>query len=96
MLDPFMHGDESDDVENYMHRAMMRMGELPAWHYERGRNIVLFTMTKKHMPEWVKLLTAIFAAVVCSLLVRLTLFAGQYLADPVYCDRGWNYDDRYR
>lgn len=43
---------------------------MPIWRYVRGKNVIQFSVTKKRMPEWIKLFVAILAAVVCGLLVR--------------------------
>ena len=71
MLNPFEHAHDPDDVDSAMLRAVADMGQLPAWRYERGRNILTFSPLKKSLPEWAKLLAAIAAAGVCGLLIRL-------------------------
>lgn len=69
-LDPFVSSDEDDDVNSMMQLALRNLGKLPAWRYSNGRNIITFTLTKKQVPEWVKLIAAIALAILCGLLLR--------------------------
>ncbi len=70
MSDPFVRSSGGDDVQDYMLTAMAHMGDLPSWHYDRGRNVLLFSRNKKRMPEWMKLAAAVFLAAVFGFSLR--------------------------
>jgi len=53
-----------------MQSAMIRMGKLPRWRFRHGANEVLFTSEKTGVPEWLRLIVAIAAAVFLGLLIR--------------------------
>ena len=72
MLDPFAPSDSTDSEADYMRSALIRMGDLPRWSYDRGQNVLLFTMPKKRAPDWLMLLIAISLAILFGLLSRLT------------------------
>lgn len=83
MLDPFADS-ESTDEEDYLRRALVRMGQAPVWRYSHGRNVVLFTLPGKRLPDWIKLSAAVVAALVCGWLVRqLPDAAGVFLRQEI-------------
>ena len=70
--DPFTESELSSDEDAFMRKALISMGQLPRWRYRRGSNEIIFTLEKKKLPEWAKLLIAISAAIVLGLLVRFS------------------------
>ena len=72
MLDPFIASGSHESVDDLMHKALLRMGQVPVWQYTQGRNVVQLTVSRKKTPEWVILATSIAVAVVCGILIRLT------------------------
>ena len=87
MLDPFADS-ESADEEDYLRRVLVSLGQLPVWRYAHGRNVVLLTLPRKKIPDWIKLSAAVAAAILCGLLVRLLpdatgVFLRQELVTPL-------------
>lgn len=70
-LDPFASAEAASEDEQLLANVLSRMGQRPKWHYARGANTITYTPAKKSAPEWVRLLTAIIAAIVLGLVVRL-------------------------
>ena len=70
-FDPYASLNSFSDEDEFIRNALNQMGKLPRWRYKRGANEVLFTTDKKKMPEWLKLVVAISAAVICGLGIRL-------------------------
>ena len=69
-VDPFdIHAKDSED-DQLLSNVLSRMGQRPKWQYARGVNTIIYTPAKKSAPNWVKLLTAIMAAIVLGLAVR--------------------------
>ena len=50
---------------------LLRIGQRPKWKYARGVNTIIYTLEKRSIPDWGRLLAAIIAAVVLGLAVRL-------------------------
>ena len=69
-VDPFTLNETDSDDEQLLANVLSRMGQRPKWQYARGANRITYTPAKKKTPEWVKLLTAIIAAIVLGLIVR--------------------------
>ena len=69
--DPFNLTGTVSDEDQIMVNALTRMGQHPRWKYVRGVNTIMITVAKKGLPEWGKLLTAIFAAIVLGMLIRM-------------------------
>jgi hypothetical protein len=55
----------------FMANMLTRMGKLPKWKYVRGVNTIMFTLPKKTVPDWGKLLVAIVSAVILGLAIRI-------------------------
>jgi hypothetical protein len=70
-VDPFNPTGTASDEDRLMENALTRMGMHPRWKYVRGANTVIFTLAKKALPEWGKLLIAITAAIAMGLLFRV-------------------------
>ena len=79
MVDPFANNhnsnqeaedEETENDNDYLKKALLRMGELPVWHYRKGQNIILITLTKTKLPEWIYLILAMICGVLCGLLVK--------------------------
>ena len=70
--DPFTSYEYSTDEDDFMRKAMVRMGKAPQWQYRRRANEVMFTSVRRTAPDWLKLLTAIVSAVVLGLLTKLS------------------------
>ena len=70
-FDPFTEEGFDSDEERLMHGMLVRMGKAPKWRYKRGVNIIDFSLERKHLPEWAKLMIAISAALVLGFLIRL-------------------------
>ena len=68
--DPYAYSDSFSDEDTFIRNALNQMGKLPRWSYRRGANQVLFTTDKNKMPEWMKLVIAIAAAVILGFAVR--------------------------
>ena len=71
MMDPLAAAESPTLADSFMQNAMLRLGQLPAWQYRRGANFVLFTVSRKKIPEWGRLLATIGAAILCGMLARL-------------------------
>jgi Na+/H+-dicarboxylate symporter len=69
--DPYADSDSFSDEAAFIRNALNQMGKLPRWKYKRGTNEVLFTTEKKRLPDWMKLIIAIAAAVICGFAIRL-------------------------
>ncbi len=69
MTDPFAANGAADE-EDLLRKALVRMGQLPVWHYSRGQNILLITLSKKKLPEWICLVAAMAGGVLCGLFAR--------------------------
>ena len=77
--DPFATSEFSSDEDAMMRKALISMGKLPSWRFRRGVNEVIFTLEKKDMPEWQKLLIAIVSAVILGMLVRFSPESFRYI-----------------
>ena len=87
-LDPFTVDGFASDEERFMHGMLVRMGKVPKWKYRRGVNVIDFTLEKKHLPDWEKLVIAIGSAVVLGLLIRMlpqaaSVFVHEELISPL-------------
>ena len=71
LVNPFPSIGDSSDEEQFLSNLLTRMGQRPKWKYARGTNTILYTPARKSLPDWGKLLTAIIAAIVLGLLVRV-------------------------
>ena len=71
MVNPFRSSGDTSDEEQFLTNLLTRMGQRPKWKYVRGTNTILYTPARKSLPDWGKLLTAIIAAIVLGLLVRV-------------------------
>lgn len=69
--EPYTDSYSSSDEDAFIRRALNQMGKLPRWRYRRGANEILFTTDRRKMPEWMKLIIAIAAAVLCGFAIRL-------------------------
>ncbi len=69
--DPFSKTGTESDEDMFMANMLTRMGQLPKWKYARGVNTIMFTLPKKTVPDWGKLLIAIVSAVVLGLAIRI-------------------------
>ena len=68
MFDPFLNRDGEDSP--LMRSYLLRLGQRPAWRYGQHKNTVTFSLAKKQMPNWAKLLLAVVSAIVLGLLIR--------------------------
>ena len=50
MADPFANNESMNNDEDYLRKALVRMGKLPIWRYSHGQNVVLITLSKKRLP----------------------------------------------
>jgi Na+/H+-dicarboxylate symporter len=69
-VDPFSLTGSASDEDQFMMETLIRMGQLPKWKYVRGANTILFTLSKKSISDWGKLLIAIASAIVLGLAIR--------------------------
>ena len=70
--DPFPDNEYDPDEDAVMKNALIRMGRLPRWRYRRGANEVVFTPAKKKIPEGLRLVIAIAAAVALGIIVNIS------------------------
>lgn len=70
MADPFANNESMNNDEDYLRKALVRMGKLPIWRYSHGQNVVLITLSKKRLPQWIKIFASIVAALLFGLLIR--------------------------
>ena len=70
-IDPFNLTENASDEEQGLANILSRIGQRPKWKYARGVNTIIYTLAKKGIPDWGKLLAAIFAAVVLGMAVKL-------------------------
>lgn len=68
--DPFNLTATASEDDQLLANVLSRIGQRPKWSYVRGANTITYTPAKKSAPDWVKLVTAIAAAVVLGLAVR--------------------------
>lgn len=69
--DPFTNAGAFYDEDLFIRNVLNQMGKLPRRYYRRGRNEIIFTADKKKVPEWMKLVIAIAAAVLFGFIVRV-------------------------
>ncbi len=70
-MDPFISREHNSEEDEFMRQALVRIGKLPRWQYRRGSNRILFSLSKKQMPEWKRLLLALCLALIMGALMRL-------------------------
>ena len=70
-VDPFSLTENASDEEQGLANILLRIGQRPKWKYARGVNTIIYTLEKRSIPDWGKLLAAIIAAVVLGLAVRM-------------------------
>ncbi|MBQ9009976.1 MAG: cation:dicarboxylase symporter family transporter, partial [Clostridia bacterium] len=62
--------------DNLMLTTLQRMGQIPAWQYRYGKNVVLFTLVRKKVPSWIRMSVLIAVAILCGIWVR-------FMPDPI-------------
>lgn len=75
-FNPFALPGTPNGEERFMRNYMARSRKAPSWHYARGANALLFTLEKKRLPDWAKLVFAIGSGLALGLLLRV-------MPDPV-------------
>ena len=69
-FNPFALPGTTDGEERFMHNYLARSRKAPSWNYARGANALLFTIEKKRLPDWTKLVFAIGTGLAIGLLFR--------------------------
>ena len=70
-LDPFASTEAASDDEFFLSNALTRMDRRPKWQYARSANTILYTLEKKSLPDWKKLLIAIISAIALGMAARM-------------------------
>ena len=70
-VDPFSLTESASEDDRLLADLLSKMRQRPKWHYARGVNTIIYSPVKKRIPEWVKLLIAIIAALILGLIVRV-------------------------
>lgn len=69
-FEPISAYDREDGTDFMMKKAMIRMGTLPSWSYRGGRNEINYALSRQHIPDWIKLLGVVAAAIILGLIAR--------------------------
>lgn len=88
MFDPFAQPGNAESGNAFMRMALASMGDLPAWKYFNGSNVIYFTVSREMLPEWTHLTFAVVSAVVLGTLLQfasadIRVFVRDDLLSPV-------------
>lgn len=83
-FNPFIEAGTYFEEDVFIRNALNQMGRLPRLRYKNGANEIVFTAEKKKLPEWMRLIFAISAAVIFGIGVKaLPAGAGMFVRDDV-------------